>query len=132
MSSLADIIEKIVEGGDGPDPGPPTSPSSLVVMCRDCTETEDLNDAGLCPRCQAEHNQGYRVQSLGGRCRNGAERDHGRLFHAVPIESYQALCGAEPGRTSVGWSDWGRWEEVTCSCCQKRLQHQRRENAKRI
>lgn len=119
--SLADIIEAIIEESGDPDSSPPTPAPAPVVTCQDCTATEDLNDVGLCPRCQAEHDQGYRVQSLGGRCRNGAERDRGRLFHAVPIGSYQALCGAEPGRTSVGWSDWGRWERVTCSRCRKKL-----------
>lgn len=123
MASLGQIFERIVEG-TGPDLSPPTSPPAVKpVVCRDCfAATEDLNDAGLCPRCQAEHDRGYRIQSLGGRCRNGAERDAGRLFHAVPVGSYRALCGAEPGRTSVGWSSWGRGEEVTCSRCKSRLE----------
>ena len=128
MASLGQIIEKIVEETGSPDSSPPVpSPNPVVVSCRDCFATEGLNDAGLCPRCQAEHDRGYRVQSLGGRCRNGAERDHGRLFHAVPIGSYQALCGAEPGRTSVGWSDWGRDRDVTCSRCKSRLKRWRKD-----
>lgn len=57
---------------------------------------------------------------LAGRCRNGAERDHGRLYHALPEDGYVALCGAKPGRRSVGWSSH-TGTEVTCPRCLKRL-----------
>lgn len=79
---------------------------------------------------------------LAGRCLDGAERDGGRLFHAVPVPITEddkaaprtateahlvelanygvALCGAKPGRQSVGWSAHGG-DEVTCKRCLKKL-----------
>lgn len=48
-----------------------------------------------------------------GRCANGAERDRGRIAHAVVCRGVSgptfqaALCGAVPGRLSSGWSDYG-------------------------
>lgn len=58
-----------------------------------------------------------------GRCSNGAERDHGSVRHAMDAERYhwgamgKALCGAQPGRRSVGFvSDEGR-TEITCARC---------------
>lgn len=64
---------------------------------------------------------------LTGRNRTGAEPT-GTLIHAVEVEegatypSYfgKALCGAEPGRRSNGWSDY-RAKEPTCPKCIKRL-----------
>lgn len=63
---------------------------------------------------------------LTGRCSDGAGRDGGRLYHAVPTPNLttghvggRALCGAEPGRLS-GWS-WQVGEKVTCPRCLKRL-----------
>ena len=62
---------------------------------------------------------------LAGRCANGAEQDGGTRWHAVPAESWKALCGAEPGRRSAGWGPWDRREaegqEVTCPRCLKRM-----------
>jgi hypothetical protein len=57
---------------------------------------------------------------LTGRCMNGAERDHGTRAHAVPIGERKALCGAKPGRRSVGWSSY-RESTVTCPRCLKKL-----------
>lgn len=56
-----------------------------------------------------------------GRLSNGAERDKGRVVHGVDdsMPDYgqgKALCGAEPGRRSVGWhlrSDLS----ITCPRC---------------
>ena len=46
------------------------------------------------------------VARLAGRCANGFERDGGRKYHLLErySEFGKALCGAEPGRTSGGWS----------------------------
>jgi hypothetical protein len=62
---------------------------------------------------------------LTGRCSNGAERDGGRLYHAVPDAGYpnfaRALCGAKPGRLSSGWDDDSEGAEVTCKRCVRKL-----------
>jgi hypothetical protein len=61
-----------------------------------------------------------RVLRLSGRCADGAERDGGTLFHAVPTDHYMALCGAKPGRRSAGWSAYSG-EAVTCAPCLRKL-----------
>lgn len=62
----------------------------------------------------------YKALRLTGRCANGGELDGGRLFHAVKEHSYAALCGAKPGRRSVGWS-LRAGEAVTCKRCLNRM-----------
>lgn len=59
--------------------------------------------------------------ALAGRCANGYERDGGSVVHAVTNDGLQrALCGREPGRRSVGWSD-RPMEQVTCARCLNKL-----------
>lgn len=64
---------------------------------------------------------------LAGRCRNGAERDRGRLVHIVarPAGIYPlfgpALCGARPGRLSSGWDEVDATDAV-CPRCAKKLE----------
>jgi hypothetical protein len=58
---------------------------------------------------------------LTGRGWNGAERDGGAVWHAVAEASSpfgKALCGAQPGLRSNGWTEPG--ERVTCPRCLKR------------
>jgi hypothetical protein len=64
-----------------------------------------------------------RTSYLAGRCANGAERDGGTLYHAIPVGSWTAVCGARPGKRSAGWSESGfeRQHEVTCPKCAKRI-----------
>jgi hypothetical protein len=57
---------------------------------------------------------------LAGRCANGAERDGGTLFHAVPAGKWDALCGAHPGRRSAGWSQYAG-DGVSCPKCLRKL-----------
>ena len=61
---------------------------------------------------------------LTGRCANGAERDGGTLYHAV--RSWRALCGAEPGRTSAGWSSH-LGTVATCPRCLAKLARMERK-----
>jgi hypothetical protein len=64
-----------------------------------------------------------RTSYLAGRCANGAERDGGTRYHAIPVGSWKALCGAEPGRRSAGWSENGftQSHEVTCPRCPRKV-----------
>jgi len=61
---------------------------------------------------------GIQALRLMGRCADGAERDSGRLCHAVPANTGRALCGAEVGRMSAGWAPG---ETVTCEPCARKL-----------
>lgn len=60
-----------------------------------------------------------------GRCANGAERDGGNIYHAVPKLSWVALCGDKPGRHSGGWGNEGVVEggptAPTCPACVRLL-----------
>jgi hypothetical protein len=58
--------------------------------------------------------------ALMGRCADGAERDSGTRYHAVPRGAHRAVCGAEPGRRSAGWSSHAG-AAVTCARCVARL-----------
>lgn len=72
-------------------------------------------------------------RQLSGTCRDGAERDRGRLWHALAADSEAALgepcyapavCGAAPGlRRSAGWLApvAGTSPAVTCPKCLKKL-----------
>jgi len=89
----------------------------------------------------------YRIGALLGRLSNGSQSDHGTRYHAVvrrmvknpnagkvldngyvlpeKVERSVALCGARPGRRSVGW-DFENFSthlgtEVTCPRCLERL-----------
>lgn len=91
-------------------------------VCADCRSHPVAVEGDLCARCAEDHKRGYRTLTLAGRCANGAERDHGTRWHAVPIGLYKALCGVEPGRRSVGWSSHRvEGQDVTCPRCVKKL-----------
>ena len=67
-----------------------------------------------------------KARQLTGRCRNGAERDRGTVYHAVGEVQRpfgRALCGARPGLRSGGWSDQAG-ECVTCPRCLRKLSRQ--------
>ncbi len=63
---------------------------------------------------------------LAGRCTNGLERGQGRNLHAVSAAEVRrssgfagkAMCGAQPGRRSVGWTVCES-QPVTCTRCQR-------------
>jgi hypothetical protein len=63
--------------------------------------------------------ESIRAVYLLGRCANGAERDKGKLVHAVP-DSGVALCGATYGSRSAGWSREEDGQMVTCPRCLRR------------
>jgi len=96
------------------------------AMCG--TSHADLNKNELCPACQIDKDRGYTVSTKAGRCANGAERDHGALFHARMLNEYGAewvpVCGKAPGKRSGGWSEWRPQADqpVTCPQCLKKLE----------
>ncbi len=73
-------------------------------------------------------NQVYRVIK-GGRLRNAAARDQGRVVHLmdskgrewgkwdVALAYGKAICGAEPGRKSAGWVAPPPGGGKTCQRC---------------
>jgi len=110
------------------DPAPERPPCS---MCR--TYGADLNENGLCARCQVDLDRGYTVSAKAGRCANGAERDGGTLFHARLLKKnntregyypqWKPVCGSAPGPRSAGWSEWrpSPDQPVTCTRCLAKL-----------
>lgn len=62
----------------------------------------------------------YRILMKAGPLRNGAERGHGSVWHAVvarPESGAEALCGARP---KIMWSSWSPpHAEITCARCRK-------------
>jgi hypothetical protein len=73
-----------------------------------------------CPQCTENNTRGYQVKQLAGRCANGLEGGHGSKWHAV--KNGEALCGAKPGRRSVGWSEYQILGQlITCPKCLKRV-----------
>jgi hypothetical protein len=123
------IIEaaRQIEEEEGPLPRRNRPKRRTAHSCRYCY-TLIPEDATFCEDCRQELNQGFAVRSLAGRCANGAERDHGRLHHALPFTrdgiSHKALCGATPGPRSAGWSTWGQGEKVTCERCLRKMKNQ--------
>lgn len=65
--------------------------------------------------------QDLRVRRLAGRCANGAERDRGAVWHAVPKDSWTALCGAKPGKRSAGWSSEQPEGAASCEKCNRKV-----------
>jgi hypothetical protein len=105
------------------------TPPQTFYPCPRCGHYAAVAPDTLCAGCQADHVRGYEALTLTGRCANGAEGGHGILYHAVPMVGSdmihgdhwgKALCGAEPGRRSAGWSEC-KGREVTCPRCLKKL-----------
>lgn len=73
-----------------------------------------------CPYCAEDAARGYEVKMLAGRCASGEERGHGTKWHA--LKDGRALCGAQPGRRSAGWSSYTKLgQDATCPKCLKKL-----------
>ena len=68
--------------------------------------------------------------TLAGRCADGRELGQGSRIHAVTglfREDYRelhgiALCGAKPGKRSVGWTALQNTAHITCPRCLKKAQ----------
>lgn len=93
-----------------------------MIYCSLCYSQTVEKEWQICDICKKDHARGYRILSLAGRCANGAERDHGRIYHAVKIGEYTAFCGAKPGRRSAGWSSWRPVDVVTCPRCLAKIE----------
>jgi hypothetical protein len=57
-----------------------------------------------------------RALRLAGRCANGNEGGRGVKYHAVPVRSETALCGATYGQRPAGWCE-PPGVQVTCPRC---------------
>jgi hypothetical protein len=99
------ILSRLREMAGMPDDGPLTFP-----------------EVPRAPIAQQPDPEAGRLEPLrlAGRCRDGAERDGGSLYHAVARGAWRALCGAEPGRQSAGWSAHAG-AAVTCPRCLGRM-----------
>lgn len=103
-------------------PGESISSAARVPSC--CEAAAELSGDGSERAVVAVHNQGEAPEiefaRLAGRCADGAERDSGTLWHAIEAGESVALCGAEPGRQSAGWSEH-LGTEATCKRCLSKL-----------
>lgn len=74
----------------------------------------------------------YYVRTMIGRCATGAQRDAGKLRHAVgsPADPCwdRALCGARPGLRGNGWSTLDT-RDVSCPRCQRKIDAMRQKIA---
>lgn len=72
----------------------------------------------------------YEPRMKAGPLRNGAERGHGSVFHAVPVDGHDltpSLCGQRP---AIMWSSWRRdGQQITCPRCLKKLNRNQGESA---
>lgn len=114
MATIIDILKATM-----PKDGSPVEPFEPFVPEPRCY----AHDSSLpCPQCETDMERGYSVKVLAGRCANGSELGSGTRWHSVPVDSWKALCGAQPGRRSAGWSVWYiKGQEVTCPRCLKKL-----------
>jgi hypothetical protein len=90
-------------------------------MCKKCRNFDVANDGDICEQCTREQAQGYEVMAMLGRLADGFQSDHGTRYHAVKFGSQRAMCGAQPGKRSVGWSEY-HGKDVTCPRCIKKVQ----------
>ena len=119
MATFEDIFRKIIEKNPQPEPEPLYWVESRP-KCSACRDYEVMNYGDHCERCKAHDAQGWQPMEMLGRLANGFELDHGRRVHAVADGQNKAMCGAKPGKRSVGWSR-STSDEVTCPRCVKKL-----------
>lgn len=106
---IGELMRKLL----GLKPGDPLPEPELSSAAEVATAPD-----GIIPgMCQRDPNA-IVFSYLAGRCANGAERDGGTLYHAV--RGWRALCGAEPGRASAGWSSH-LGTKATCPRCLAKL-----------
>jgi len=130
--TFAEQFQKILDSC--PDVEPERDPAPERPQCAMCrTYGADLNESGLCARCQVDFDRGYTVSAKAGRCANGAERDGGTLFHARLLDNecfpeWEPVCGSAPGPRSAGWSTWrpSPDQPVTCTRCLAKLKRIRK------
>lgn len=122
MTNFTEFFKKYVEEHPAPeiitDPKPEKSQTQYCTRCREILSN---GEGDPCLRCKREIENGYGAFQMLGRLRNGAARDHGILTHAVKNGEWRAVCGAQPGRRSVGWVRSYNDETITCPRCLKRL-----------
>jgi hypothetical protein len=95
----------------------------LAAARRDGIEPKEPSVAVLSPEepppaatSEGHSSPPYLVLTKAGALKNGAERGHGSVWHAV-VPGKGALCGERP---RIMWSSWSpAHAEVTCVRCQK-------------
>jgi predicted amidophosphoribosyltransferase len=117
MTTFADHFRMIAAAAHAAEDEP-----AQTYFCRSCDVNVRVEQPGdLCPACVKEKTQGYQVLMMLGRLSNGFESDHGTKQHAVRFGERGAVCGARPGKRSVGWSTPYGERVVTCPRCAKKL-----------
>jgi hypothetical protein len=118
--TITEMIKEMAERTPQPADLPPIHWVEPRPKCSQCRDYEVMEAGDSCVYCLQEIKQGYQAMVLLGRLANGFEMDHGIRIHAVKLDSRRALCGAEPGRRSVGWNR--EVKPVTCPRCMKKLE----------
>jgi len=104
------------------DPQGLTQDEQKVV--KDVWSTMPGNTAFVDALRRIAEGQAVYPRMLAGRCSDGAQRDKGTKVHALRHHDQpfgEAVCGAEPGRTSGGWVEPHGSGQITCKRCLKRL-----------
>jgi hypothetical protein len=133
MAKVTNPIVRAILKADGFDPDdmpdPPqteTPPRKYrpneICRCERCHTFFRDADKRLCVFCQREKDEGYKLRRKLGRLANGAEADSGQLLHILPTEEYERpLCGAKPGKRSIGWAlAYDREKQKICARCAER------------
>lgn len=114
---IGDLMRKLPGLKPG-DPLPEPEPSPVAEV--------GTGTVGIIPGMCQRDPHAIVFSYLAGRCANGAERDGGTLYHAV--RGWRALCGAEPGRTSAGWSSHLGTTATRPRCLRKLARSERKAN----
>src|SRR5690242_14275392 len=120
---IAEMLKELADRYPKPAELPPVHTVAPFPKCSNCHDFDVVNEGDWCQQCTKEKEQGYEILSMLGRLANGAEFQKGVLFHAVKFGSFKAMCGAKPGRRSVGWTfdPQSHGREVTCPRCVKKI-----------
>ncbi|KQO85878.1 hypothetical protein ASF32_09325 [Methylobacterium sp. Leaf91] len=128
---IIDRMVAMVRSGPGPSPeerAAATARYQAEEHARQVRQAEEREAyLGAAPRYVLPDGSAWRSAQMLGRLSNGGERDRGRLYHIVSEDGCgpmggagSALCGATPGRRSVGWGDV-EGTPATCPRCLKRV-----------
>lgn len=86
-----------------------------MIWCKLCNSQFVENEGDICRSCKEDKARGYRILSISGHSPR-------RIYHAVKIGEYAALCGSKPGRRSIGWCQRNITDSVTCPRCLAKIE----------